>query len=163
MRLSRGSMPNLSFITLHHLTLATYKAQKATSFILKTIQKLMLYLMFEQKDEADYMYWCDIEKETSTEFAEDKDEMITMLKNTTAEYVAAIEKLIKTITENNDKAADYIKHKEELTDLKNTNHATISDTIKDTHDAQAVVSQVTQGFKEDKDAKIIQFPDKVAE
>ena len=133
------------------------------AFLLQMIHKTIFYLLSDQKEEADQMYRCDIEKEMSIESKDDKDEKITMFKHKVAEYVAVIMKLIKTITENHDKAADFIKHKEELTDLEKENPTTISDTIKDPHDAQAAVSYATQGFNEDKDEKITMFLDKVAE
>ena len=52
------------------------------------------------------------------ELKEDKDEKIRTFKKKVAEYDATIEKLIKAITENNDKAADITKYMEEETELR---------------------------------------------
>jgi len=89
-----------------------------------------------------------MEMEKSTESKEDKDEKINMLKKKVAEHDAAIKKLIKAITENNDKAADLTKYMEEETELRNENHAEIEATIKDSQDAQAAVTQATQVLKD---------------
>merc|ERR1719152_699802 len=116
--------------------------------IKQMIQKMIFRLMSEQKDEDDHKNWCDMEMEKSTESKEDKDEKIDMLKKKVAEHDAAIKKLIKQITENNDKAADLTKHMEEETELRNENHAEIVATIKDSQDAQAAVTQATQVLKD---------------
>merc|ERR1719359_842333 len=112
------------------------------------IQKMIFRLMSEQKDEDDHKNWCDMEMEKSTESKEDKDEKVKMFKKKVAEHDAAIKKLIKQITENNDKAADIAKYMEEETELRNENHAEIVATIKDSQDAQAAVTQATQVLKE---------------
>merc|ERR1719456_413517 len=109
--------------------------------IKQMIQKMIFRLMSEQKDEDDHKNWCDMEMEKSTESKDDKDEKIQMLKKKVAEHDAAIKKLIKAITENNDKAADLTKYMEEETELRNENHAEIVATIKDSQDAQAAVTQ----------------------
>jgi len=116
--------------------------------IKQMIQKMIFRLMSEQKDEDDHKNWCDMEMEKSTESKEDKDEKINMLKKKVAEHDAAIKKLIKQITENNDKAATLTKYMEEETELRNENHAEIEATIKDSQDAQAAVTQATQVLKD---------------
>merc|ERR1719213_1421497 len=116
--------------------------------IKQMIQKMIFRLMSEQKDEDDHKNWCDMEMEKSTESKEDKDEKVKMFKKKVAEHDAAIKKLIKQITENNDKAADITKHMEEETELRNENHAEIVATIKDSQDAQAAVTQATQVLKD---------------
>merc|ERR1719160_1087528 len=116
--------------------------------IKQMIQKMIFRLMSEQKDEDDHKNWCDMETEKSTESKEDKDEKVKMLKKKVAEHDAAIKKLIKQITENNDKAADLTKHMEEETELRNENHAEIEATIKDSQDAQAAVAQATAVLKD---------------
>merc|ERR1719194_279389 len=116
--------------------------------IKQMIQKMIFRLMSEQKDEDDHKNWCDMETEKSTESKEDKDEKVKMLKKKVAEHDAAIKKLIKQITENNDKAADLTKYMEEETELRNENHAEIVATIKDSQDAQAAVTQATQVLKD---------------
>merc|ERR1719194_165830 len=116
--------------------------------IKQMIQKMIFRLMSEQKDEDDHKNWCDMETEKSTESKEDKDEKIKMLKKKVAEHDAAIKKLIKQITENNDKAATLTKYMEEETELRNENHAEIEATIKDSQDAQAAVTQATQVLKD---------------
>merc|ERR1719313_1876262 len=116
--------------------------------IKQMIQKMIFRLMSEQKDEDDHKNWCDMEMEKSTESKEDKDEKVNMLKKKVAEHDAAIKKLIKAITKNNDKAADLTKYMEEETELRNENHAEIEATIKDSQDAQAAVTQATQVLKD---------------
>jgi len=116
--------------------------------IKQMIQKMIFRLMSEQKDEDDHKNWCDMEMEKSTESKEDKDEKVNMFKKKVAEHDAAIKKLIKQITENNDKAADLTKYMEEETELRNENHAEIVATIKDSQDAQAAVTQATQVLKD---------------
>jgi len=116
--------------------------------IKQMIQKMIFRLMSEQKDEDDHKNWCDMETEKSTESKEDKDEKIQMLKKKVAEHDAAIKKLIKQITENNDKAATLTKYMEEETELRNENHAEIEATIKDSQDAQAAVTQATAVLKD---------------
>merc|ERR1719379_472916 len=116
--------------------------------IKQMIQKMIFRLMSEQKDEDDHKNWCDMETEKSTESKEDKDEKINMLKKKVAEHDAAIKKLIKQITENNDKAADITKHIETETELRNENHAEIEATIKDSQDAQAAVTNAIQVLKD---------------
>merc|ERR1719321_2128148 len=106
---------------------------------------MIFRLMSEQKDEDDHKNWCDMEMEKSTESKEEKDKMFT---KKVAEHDAAIKKLIKQITENNDKAADLTKYMEEETELRNENHAEIVATIKDSQDAQAAVTQATQVLKD---------------
>jgi len=116
--------------------------------IKQMIQKMIFRLMSEQKDEDDHKNWCDLESEKSTESKEDKDEKVKMFKKKVAEHDAAIKKLMKQITDNNDKAADITKHMEEETSLRNENHAEIVATIKDSQDAQAAVNQATQVLKD---------------
>jgi len=112
------------------------------------IQKMIFRLMSEQKDEDDHKNWCDMETEKSTESKEDKDEKVKMLKKKVAEHNAAIMKLVKQITKNNDKAAELQAHMETETELRNENHAEIVATIKDSQDAQAAVTQATQVLKD---------------
>merc|ERR1719160_549873 len=69
------------------------------------MQKMIFRLMSEQKDEDDHKNWCDLETEKSTESKDDKDEKIKVFKAKIAEHDAAIKKLVKQITENNDKAS----------------------------------------------------------
>merc|ERR1719199_1057702 len=116
--------------------------------IKQMIQKMIFRLMSEQKDEDDHKNWCDMEMEKSTESKEDKDEKMDLLKKKVAEHDAAIKKLIKAITENNDKAAQLTKYMEEETELRNENHAEIEATIKDSQDAQAAVTQATQVLRD---------------
>merc|ERR1719201_1333705 len=116
--------------------------------IKQMIQKMIFRLMSEQKDEDDHKNWCDMEMEKSTESKEDKDEKVKMFKKKVAEHDAAIKKLIKQITENNDKAADITKYMEEETELRNENHAEIVATIKDSQDAQAAVTNAIQVLKD---------------
>ena len=85
--------------------------------------------------------------EKSTESKEDKDEKIKMFKKKVAEHDAAIKKLIKAITENNDKAADITKYMEKETGLRDENHAEIVATIKDSQDAQAAVKDRVGGSR----------------
>merc|ERR1719502_1050892 len=106
---------------------------------------MIFRLMSEQKDEDDHKNWCDMEMEKSTEA---KDEKVQMLKKKVAEQDAAIKKLIKQITENNDKAATITTYMEEETELRNENHAEIVATIKDSQDARAAVTQATQVLKD---------------
>ena len=120
------------------------------------LSKMIFHLLFEHKDDDDHKYWCDMEKEMSNASNEGKDEKTTMFKKKVAEYAVAIKTFIKAITENNDKAADIIKHMEEETALKNGNHAENFDNIKDSQDAQAAL-QATQGFKDDKAEQIKMF------
>merc|ERR1719240_1295860 len=87
--------------------------------IKQMIQKMIFRLMSEQKDEDDHKNWCDMEMEKSTESKDDKDEKVQMLKKKVAEHDAAIKKLIKAITENNDKAASITTYMEEETELRN--------------------------------------------
>merc|ERR1719375_783161 len=82
------------------------------------------------------------------ESKDDKDEKVTMLKKKIAEEDAAIKKLVKAITENNDKAAQLTKYMEEETELRNENHEECMATIKDAQDAQAAVTQATQVLKD---------------
>merc|ERR1719375_1197952 len=82
------------------------------------------------------------------ESKDDKDEKVTMLKKKIAEEDAAIKKLVKAITENNDKAAQLTKYMEEETELRNENHEECMATIKDSQDAQAAVTQATQVLKD---------------
>merc|ERR1719262_2030522 len=116
--------------------------------IKQMIQKMIFRLMSEQKDEDDHKNWCDMEMEKSTESKEDKDEKVKMFKKKAEEHDAAIKKLIKSITENNDKAASVTTYMEEETELRNENHAEIVATIKDSQDAQAAVTQATQVLKD---------------
>merc|ERR1719424_2614769 len=116
--------------------------------IKQMIQKMIFRLMSEQKDEDDHKNWCDMETEKSTESKEDKDEKVNMFKKKVAEHDAAIMKLVKQITENNDKASDLAAHMEQETELRNENHAEIVATIKDSQDAQAAVTQATQVLKD---------------
>merc|ERR1719428_1562474 len=82
------------------------------------------------------------------ESKDDKDEKVTMLKKKIAEEDAAIKKLVKAITENNDKVAEIKGYMEQETELRNENHAEIEATIKDSQDAQAAVTQATQVLKD---------------
>ena len=126
------------------------------------LSKMIFHLLSEHKDVDDHRNWCDMEKEMRTASKEGNDEKITKFMKKVAEYVAAITTFIKAITENNDKAADIIKYKDEEIELWKENHSEIFDIIKDSQDAQAV-SQATQDFKEDKDEKIRMFMKKVTE
>merc|ERR1719161_768383 len=71
-----------------------------------------------------------------------------MFSKKMAELDAAIKKLMKQITENNDKAADMKAYMETETELRNENHEECMATIKDAQDAQAAVTQATQVLKD---------------
>jgi len=116
--------------------------------IKQMIQKMIFRLMSEQKDEDDHKNWCDMEMEKSTESKTDKDEKIKLLTKKVGQHDAAIKKLIKAITANNDKAATITKYMEEETELRNENHAECEATIKDSQDAQAAVTQAIQVLKD---------------
>jgi len=112
------------------------------------IQKMIFQLMGEQKDEDDHKNWCDGELEKSEESKDDKKEKVEMFEKKIAELDAAIKKLMKQITENNDKAADMKAYMEQETELRNENHEECMATIKDAQDAQAAVTQATQVLKD---------------
>merc|ERR1719199_162697 len=116
--------------------------------IKQMIQKMIFRLMSEQKDEDDHKNWCDLETEKSTESKDDKDEKMDLLKKKVAEHNAAIMKLVKQITENNDKASQLSQHMETETELRNENHAEIVATIKDSQDAQAAVTNAIAVLKD---------------
>merc|ERR1719324_1308422 len=65
-----------------------------------------------------------------------------------AELDAAIKKLVKDITKNNEKAATIQSYMEQETELRNENHEECMATIKDAQDAQAAVTQATQVLKD---------------
>merc|ERR1719327_742692 len=71
-----------------------------------------------------------------------------MFKKKVAEHDAAIKKLIKQITENNDKSSDISNYMEQETELRNENHAEIVATIKDSQDAQAAVTSAIQVLRD---------------
>merc|ERR1719327_2526908 len=71
-----------------------------------------------------------------------------MFKKKVAEHDAAIKKLIKQITENNDKSSDISNYMEQETELRNENKAEIEATIKDSQDAQAAVTSAIQVLKD---------------
>jgi len=112
------------------------------------IQKMIFRLMAEQKDEDDHKNWCDGELEKSNEAKDDKSEKADMTTAKVNELDAAIKKLMKQITDNNDKASSIQAYMEEETELRNENHAEIVATIKDSQDAQAAVTQATQVLKD---------------
>jgi hypothetical protein len=112
------------------------------------IQKMIFQLMAEQKDEDEHKNWCDGETEKSEESQEDKDEKVKMYKKKIAELDSAIKKLIKQITENNDKSSEMQAYMEQETALREENHAECKATIKDSQDAQAAVEQATQVLKD---------------
>merc|ERR1719265_1170098 len=112
------------------------------------IQKMIFRLMAEQKDEDDHKNWCDGELEKSNEAKDDKSEKVDMFTKKIAELDAAIKKLIKQITENNDKSSKIQSYTEQETELRNENHAECMATIKDSQDAQAAVTQATQVLKD---------------
>ena len=72
------------FIILLNLHTIAYKAQMA--FLLQMIHKTIFYLLSDQKEEADHMYWCDMEKEMSIESKDDKDEKIQVFKAKIVEH-----------------------------------------------------------------------------
>merc|ERR1719156_410858 len=90
----------------------------------------------------------ETELEKSEEAKDDKDEKVEMFEKKIAELDAAIKKLIKQITENNDKAAEIQAYMEQETELRNENHAECVATIKDSQDAQAAVTEATQVLKD---------------
>jgi len=112
------------------------------------IQKMIFRLMSEQKDEDDHKNWCDGEMEKSEESKSDKSEKVDMLKSKIAETDAAVKKLMKAITDNNDKAASIQSYMETETELRNEEHAEAVATIKDSQDAQAAVTEATQVLKD---------------
>jgi hypothetical protein len=112
------------------------------------IQKMIFRLMAEQKDEDDHKNWCDGEMEKSEEAKDDKTEKHGMFTAKVRELDAAIKKLTKQITDNNDKAASITSYMEQETSLRNENHEEAVATIKDSQDAQAAVTQATQVLKE---------------
>merc|ERR1719240_1153934 len=112
------------------------------------IQKMIFRLMAEQKDEDDHKNWCDGEMEKSEEAKDDKTEKVDMTTAKIDELDAAIKKLVKQITDNNDKAASIQSYMEQETELRNENHEEAVATIKDSQDAQAAVTQATQVLKD---------------
>ena len=125
--------------------------------------KVFIKAIYENKDKAaDIIKFID--EDTVLRNDNIKDAIFDNIKDSQDAQAAsaAITKSIKAITENNDKAADIIKYKDEEIELWKENHSEIFDIIKDSQDAQAV-SQATQDFKEDKDEKIRMFMKKVTE
>jgi len=112
------------------------------------IQKMVFRLMGEQKDEDEHKLWCDMETEKSTESRDAKDEKAQLLTAKVNEMDAAIKLLVKQITENEKKVADMTEYKKEETELRDTNHAEIVATIKDSQDAQAAITQATAVLKD---------------
>ena len=143
--------------------------QIEVSKIALNLWTMMLHLQYLRRDQDDHKIRCDMDKEMTTAFREEKDEKIKEFQNKVADSVAAIMVFIKAITENKDKAADIIKFIDEDTVLRNDNiKDEIFDNIKDSQDAQAASAAITTSIKaitenNDKAADIIKYKDEEIE
>merc|ERR1719284_1980711 len=105
------------------------------------IKDLIVRLMEEANEEAEHKGWCDTELTTNEQTRKEKTEAVETLMAEVDELEASIQKLTEEIAALNKAIADLDAAMAEATKIRQEEHATNTQTIKDAKDGQAAVAQ----------------------
>jgi len=114
----------------------------------KMIKDLIVRLMEEANEEAEHKGWCDTELTTNEQTRKEKTEAVETLMAEVDELEASIQKLTEEIAALNKAIADLDAAMAEATKIRQEEHATNTQTIKDAKDGQAAVAQALVVLKE---------------
>merc|ERR1719210_228119 len=114
----------------------------------KMIKDLLVRLMEEANEEAEHKGWCDTELSTNEQTRKEKTDAVETLHAEIDQLQASIAKLTEEIGELTTAVADLQAAMAKNTKLRQEEKATNEQTIKDSGDAQAAVSEALPVLKE---------------
>merc|ERR1719262_1733589 len=112
------------------------------------IKDLIVRLMEEANEEAEHKGWCDTELTTNKQTRDEKTKAVETLRAEIDELEASIQKLTEEIESLTKAVADLDAAMAEATKIRQEEHATNTQTIKDAKDGQAAVAQALTVLKE---------------
>merc|ERR1719335_872101 len=104
--------------------------------------------MEEANEEAEHKGWCDTELSTNEQTRKEKTEAVETLHAEIDELEASIAKLTEDISELTKAVAELDAAMAEATEIRQTEKATNTATIKDSQEAQTAVAQALTVLKE---------------
>merc|ERR1719460_3608747 len=114
----------------------------------KMIKDLIVRLMEEANEEAEHKGWCDTELSTNEQTRKEKTAAVETLHAEIDELSASIAKLTQDITDLTAEIAELDKAVAEATEIRESEKAENTQTIKDAQEAQTAVSQAVTVLKE---------------
>jgi len=114
----------------------------------KMIKDLIVRLMEEANEEAEHKGWCDTELSTNEQTRKEKTESVQMLHAEIDELKASLAQLGEDITELSKAVAELDAGMAKSTEMRQTEKADNTATIKDASDAQTAVAQALVVLKE---------------
>merc|ERR1719426_688535 len=112
------------------------------------IKDLIVRLMEEANEEAEHKGWCDTELSTNEQTRKEKTAAVETLHAEIDELSASIAKLTQEITDLTAEIAELDKAVAEATEIRESEKAENTQTIKDAQEAQTAVSQAVTVLKE---------------
>jgi len=114
----------------------------------KLIQDLITRLMEEADGEADHKGWCDAELSTNEQTRKEKTANVEMLHAEIDQLEASILKLTEEISDLQQAVADLDEQMTKAVIMRQNEHKTNTETIKDADEAQKAVAQALAVLKE---------------
>eukprot|EP00811_Abedinium_folium_P036219 NODE_8949_length_1458_cov_1.444027.p1 GENE.NODE_8949_length_1458_cov_1.444027~~NODE_8949_length_1458_cov_1.444027.p1 ORF type:complete len:275 (+),score=96.63 NODE_8949_length_1458_cov_1.444027:571-1395(+) len=112
------------------------------------IKNLIVRLMEEANQDAEHKGWCDTELTTNEQTRREKTEGVETLHAEIDHLEATIAKLAEDIAALTQDIGEVTKAMNEATEIRQAEHATNEETIKDAKDSQAAVAQALVILKE---------------
>jgi hypothetical protein len=128
--------------------LAVRVAEDPFTKVKKMIKDLIVRLMEEANEEAEHKGWCDTELSTNEQTRKEKTAAVETLHAEIDELSASIAKLTQDITDLTAEIAELDKAVAEATEIRESEKAENTQTIKDAQEAQTAVSQAVTVLKE---------------
>merc|ERR1719329_36670 len=128
--------------------LATRVAADPFSKVKKMIKDLIVRLMEEANEEAEHKGWCDTELSTNEQTRKEKTESVQMLHAEIDELKSSLAQLGEDITELSKAVAELDAGMAKATEMRQSEKAENTNTIKDASDAQTAVAQALVVLKE---------------
>jgi len=114
----------------------------------KMIKDLIVRLMEEANEEAEHKGWCDTELSTNEQTRKEKTESVQMLHAEIDELKSSLAQLGEDITELSKAVAELDAGMAKATEMRQSEKAENTNTIKDASDAQTAVAQALVVLKE---------------
>jgi len=129
-------------------SLAVHVAEDPFGKVKKMIKDLIVRLMEEANEEAEHKGWCDTELSTNEQTRKEKTESVQMLHAEIDELKSSLAQLGEDITELSKAVAELDAGMAKSTEMRQTEKADNTATIKDASDAQTAVAQALVVLKE---------------
>merc|ERR1719424_2178258 len=128
--------------------LATHVSDDPFQKVKKMIKELIVRLMEEANEEAEYKGWCDTELSTNEQTRKEKTEAVETLHAEIDQLEASIAKLTEEIAELTKQVAELDAAMAKATEIRAAEKAKNTETITDAQDAQTAVAQALTVLKE---------------